>query len=234
MFPQSKKKGWKKFLFLNGIRDAGGHTDEKNNLPRFRENINKYTVGVGYKSYCRAEEKRVKFAYTRRGGVSCQNVRRSIVHMTEVPLKHLFIKNLRKSASVPEALYSTYVNLVDTIASPGSHHQELNKSLMEPYLDLCYIPKEVPPASNYDFSFESCSSVGTSNESISAMFTQNMDLTKSAEQDGNLGNKRTKEMQRYKTMRKWKRFGKSEFFFFLILIHSNSKNTRNFFLDILF
>ncbi|XP_043466166.1 protein angel isoform X1 [Leptopilina heterotoma] len=153
--------------------------------------------------------------FLNKSNVFCRNIHSAllhqelkIVHMTEVPLKHLFIKNLRKSASVPEALYSTYVNLVDTIASPGSHHQELNKSLMEPYLDLCYIPKEVPPASNYDFSFESCSSVGTSNESISSMFTQNMDLTKTAEQDGNLGNKRTKDMQRYKTMRKWKRFGK--------------------------
>ncbi|XP_051157761.1 protein angel isoform X2 [Leptopilina boulardi] len=130
-----------------------------------------------------------------------------IVHMTEVPLKHIFIKNLRKSASVPEALYSTYANIVDSIASPGTH-QEFNRTLMEPYLDLCYIPKEVPPSSTYDFAYESCSSVETSNESITSMFSQKMDFTRSAEQDGSFDNKRPKDLQRYKNMRKWKRFGK--------------------------
>lgn len=129
--------------------------------------------------------------------------------MTEVPLKHLLLKNLRKSASAPEALYSTYVNLVDSISSPGTQ-QEFTKTLMEPYLDMCYMPKEVPPSTTYDFAFESCSSSGTSSESINSMFSHQIDITRSSEQEI-IDNKRTKDMQRYKAMRKWKRFGKRKF-----------------------
>lgn len=129
--------------------------------------------------------------------------------MTEVPLKHLLLKNLRKSASAPEALFSTYVNLVDTISSPETH-QEFAKTIMEPYLDSCFIPKDVSPASTYDFAIESSSSEETSSENIAAIFSQEMDINRNSGQDDSFENKRLRDIQRYRAMRKWKRFGKRE------------------------
>ena len=127
--------------------------------------------------------------------------------MTEVPLKYLLLKNLRKSASAPEALYSTYVNLVDSMSSPGTH-QEFSKAIMEPYMDSCFIQKDVTSKSTYDFAIESSSSADASNESITTMFTQEMDINKAAKDDESLESRRLRSIQKYKAMRKWKRFGK--------------------------
>ena len=129
--------------------------------------------------------------------------------MTEVPLKHLLLKNLRKSASAPEALFSTYVNLVDSISSPGTH-QEFAKAIMEPYLDSCFIPKDVSPTSTYDLAIESCSSAEASSENIAAIFTNEMDINRSSGQEDPYESRRLRDSHKYKAMRKWKRFGKRE------------------------
>ncbi|XP_033209889.1 protein angel-like isoform X2 [Belonocnema kinseyi] len=130
-----------------------------------------------------------------------------VAHMSEVPLKQLLLKNLRKSASAPEALFSTYVNLVDSISSPETH-QEFAKTIMEPYLDSCFIPKDASPASTYDFPTASSSSVENSSENIAAIFSQEMDINRNSGQDDSFENKRLRDIQRYRAMRKWKRFGK--------------------------
>ncbi|XP_063993421.1 protein angel isoform X2 [Diachasmimorpha longicaudata] len=63
-----------------------------------------------------------------------------IFHMSEIPFKHLLLGNLRKCAPVPEALYSTYINLLKSKLS-CSDGEELGNT-MEPLIDVCFAQNE--------------------------------------------------------------------------------------------
>ncbi|XP_011302782.1 protein angel isoform X2 [Fopius arisanus] len=56
--------------------------------------------------------------------------------MSEIPVKYLLLGNLRKCTSVPEALYSTYINLLKSKFNNEVDCQGNN--IMEPFLDMCF------------------------------------------------------------------------------------------------
>ncbi|XP_024937077.1 protein angel isoform X2 [Cephus cinctus] len=143
--------------------------------------------------------------------VVCRNVHvaifsQEILHMSEVPLKHLFIRNIRKSTFVPEALFSTYLNLLESISSPATH-QEFNKTIMEPYLESCYVLNDTSPIHEVPVNIGD-DIVLSDGEDTSRSDSMDVDIMK--ECGGSLDIKCPMSKQDYKALRKWKRFGKEK------------------------
>lgn len=113
--------------------------------------------------------------------------------MTTIPLKNLLIKNLRKQASGPEALLSTYFDLRDKNASEKTR-REFKKLIMEPYLNT----------------------LGNQNCGAQIIVSLNQAGTQSTVTIPN-GNSNVDDVmeksnakQNYKAMRKWKKVGRGE------------------------
>ncbi|KAG7188904.1 hypothetical protein KM043_008509 [Ampulex compressa] len=134
-----------------------------------------------------------------------------IFHMSELPLQQLFLKNLRKSASVPDAVVSTYISIVESMAKPSTH-QEFTKTIMEPFLEAYYNSTGTSTTCNIPLSLPPSNAVN--HQSI-------------AEYPMGGEEKRSVDKQKYKAMRMWKQFKKeklvpnSDEFFVLRLLSFN-------------
>ncbi|XP_046749678.1 protein angel homolog 2 isoform X2 [Diprion similis] len=129
---------------------------------------------------------------------------KKVYHMTTIPLKHLLIKNLNKEASGVEALFSTYVDLIESNASESTH-REFQKSIMEPYLKTCYgssINHRPCDASTVNFKDNlmnhECTSSPPTNPDLNLNLQENTTPTSDIR----------RALQNYKAMRSWKKVGR--------------------------
>lgn len=135
--------------------------------------------------------------------------------MTDKSARHLFIGNLAKNASVPEAIYATYVNLLESKSNKGVK-REFKRTIMEPFLDMCY---------------------GQPNASSDGLVTDNLndpmgtnDIQDLIVDVNTIANKHPHDMRqkRYKELRQWKSMDKGNIY--LTIIKSNSTYCDNVFL----
>lgn len=103
--------------------------------------------------------------------------------MPELPLQHSLFGYHRKSASITEAFFSTYPNLIESMVNPITH-QEINKNIMEPFTDTCF----------------------TANNTM----VKEMALSTHMECEVTLKEKTIIDKQNYNALRRWKRFGEGK------------------------
>ncbi|XP_012278488.1 protein angel isoform X2 [Orussus abietinus] len=126
----------------------------------------------------------------------------AILHMTEVPLKHLLLRHLSKAPSIPEALFSTYLHLLETAASPVMH-QEFNRTIMEPFFESCIVPTDAPPVCERTAGIQM--NVNRELTSVSSELDACVESECSA-----LENRYLKAREKYKAMRWWKSLKKGK------------------------
>ncbi|KAK2586648.1 hypothetical protein KPH14_011693 [Odynerus spinipes] len=130
-----------------------------------------------------------------------------IFHMPELPLQHSLFGYHRKSASISEALFSTYLNLIESMVNPMTH-QELNKNIMEPYLDTCYAANSSPSPCNIPYDVSNTNAVN--HQTNTDTMVNEMALNSCMEHTMTVQQKTIIDKQNYNAMRKWKKYGKGK------------------------
>lgn len=129
-----------------------------------------------------------------------------IFHMPELPLQHSLFGYHRKSASIPEALFSEHQNLIESMVNPMTH-QEFDKNIMEPFLDTCYSTNSNPSSCDIPYNI---SQTNLNHETNTDTMMNEMGLNSCMEHKMTLQQKTIIDKQNYNAMRKWKRFGKEK------------------------
>lgn len=123
-----------------------------------------------------------------------------IIHMTDSPLRHLRLRNLHKSSSAPEALYSSSAELVDSMSN-STVRQELKRMVAKPLDNNC---NEQSQRQDEACDASECfADALVDDDSIKAITNGiGVDLTMGRRND----DKNPMTKQKYKSIRKWKTF----------------------------
>ncbi|XP_066600488.1 uncharacterized protein [Prorops nasuta] len=134
-----------------------------------------------------------------------------IFHMTELPWKHLLLRNLRKSPSIHEALFSTYCNLLESMADSETQ-QEFNKSIMEPFVDSIYTTTSTSGTWEMPCNLPTSSVVGCENDGSTITNSLDINLSRNNQKEcsNSYENRYMSNKQKYKAMRKWKKIGEEK------------------------
>ncbi|XP_046832050.1 protein angel isoform X1 [Vespa crabro] len=128
-----------------------------------------------------------------------------IFHMLELPLQHSLFGYHCKSASVPEILFSTYSNIIESMVNPMTH-QEFKKNIMEPLLETCYTANSNSATCDIPYNISNTKVVshrGTDTMANEMAINSCMEHT-------SLQQRTIIDKQNYNTIRKWKRLGKGK------------------------
>ncbi|XP_015180128.1 PREDICTED: protein angel isoform X2 [Polistes dominula] len=115
--------------------------------------------------------------------------------MLELPLQqHSLFGYHCKSASLPETLFSTYSNIIESMVNPMAH-QELNKNIIEPFLDTSYVTNSNLMTCNISYNISN---------SYTDSMENNMAICSSIEERSII------DEQNYNALRNWERSEKGK------------------------
>lgn len=126
-----------------------------------------------------------------------------IFYMLE--LTRLFLRNLRKSTCIPATLLSSYLKFPISMDKPVSN-QDSKKVMMEPYLGTHYNQNNATAMCNIPFNTAPGNMIYCHANALDT--TQGVKTNSCGRSVKCLRGNQIFDKQRYKTMRKWKRFGK--------------------------